>query len=175
MGKSQFEVFCTTGDFVALLDLVHDQLPVSLLVAGLFETAAVHRLHGSADVSALIASSDAPVTFLAVGAGDAVHVREVPQKKGGTRYAVDQLINPRSVVVRPGRRIDERVLLAGQIGTASEDPESVRLFSRFGTAVRKHFVKVKAYWVGPEAVRILDAGGRLTATSKAPPEHDLKR
>jgi hypothetical protein len=176
MGKNQLEVFWTTGDLVVVVESLDDQSQVSFAVAGLFETADVQRLHSSADISAFTAvSSDSTASLLAVDAGEAVHVREVAQNKRSPRYGVDQLSNPRSVVVRPGRLIDERILLAGQIGTTSGDPASVRLFSAFSKAVRKHFVKVKSYWVGPEAVQLLDSGGRLTATLKAPPEYDLKR
>ena len=176
MGKSQFEVFCTTSDLVAVLDDAQARSPMSFAVAGLFETANVHRLHDSADIATFIAASgETLLSFLAVASGDAVGAREVFQRNGSSLYGVDQLSNPRSVVLRPGRLIDERTLLAGQIGTASQDPVSVTLFSTFRDVVRKQFVKVKSYWVGPEAVQLLDAGGRLTATLKSPPEYDLRR
>lgn len=176
MGKNQIELFCSTTDFLSVLDSVYEQLPLSFAVAGLFKTADVHVFHSPSEISAVIANSTKhPLSFLAVGAAEAVKVREVPQRKGHSLYAVDQLVNQGSVVLRPGRAIDERILLAGQIGTASEAPESLTLFSTISKVTRKHFVKVRSYWVGPEAVRLLDAGGRLIATSKAPPEYDLKR
>ena len=71
--------------------------------------------------------------------------------------------------------MDDRVLLAGQIGTASGDGASLRLFLAFSRIVRSQFVKVKSYWLGSEAVQLLDSGGRLAATPNAPPEYDLKR
>lgn len=176
MGKNQLEIFCTTEDLVTILDMVHRQVSLSFAVAGLFETATVQLFQSAADVSTFIAASgDTTLNLLVVDSGSTVSTREVPQRKGGTRYGVDQVCNPRSVVLRPGRLVDERTLLAGQIGTASADPASVGLFSAFSGVVRKQFVKVKSYWVGPEALRILDAGGRLTSTPKAPPEYDLKR
>ena len=102
-------------------------------------------------------------------------MREVRQANGAIRYGVDQLTNPKSVVVRPGRLVDERILLAGQIGTVSEDPASSRLFSVFSKSIRGNFTKVKSYWVGTEALEMLDSGGRLASSRKAAPEYDLRR
>jgi hypothetical protein len=45
---------------------------------------------------------------------------------------------------------------------------------RFYTAIRKRFTKVRAFWVGPEALALLHAGKRLTAATQCPPEFDLR-
>src|SRR4051812_29987819 len=112
MGKNQLELFCTTGDFVTVLDSALEQSPVTFGVAGLFETSEVRILHDAAELSAFIAASDkTTLSFLAVPAGDSINVQEVPQRKGSPRYAVDQIKNPKSVVLRPGRLLDEKMLV----------------------------------------------------------------
>ena len=39
----------------------------------------------------------------------------------------------------------------------------------------KYFKKIKSYYVGPDAARLLDEGCRLCPTEKSTPEYDLSR
>jgi hypothetical protein len=90
------------------------------------------------------------------------------------RYAVDQLANPKTVVLQPGGQF-EGCIIAGQLGTVSDDPTSLELFRFISKQVRRLFTKVKAFYVGKEASELLGRGWRLTANVKAPPLYDLKR
>lgn len=120
MGKNQLELFCTSGDLTGVLNDVQEQSPASFAVAGLFDTANIHTLASPDELLAFVAASgETMLSVLAIGVGTPIAMREVPQRNGRVRYAVDQLSNPRSVVLRPGRLIDDRTLLAGQVGTAS--------------------------------------------------------
>lgn len=175
MGNNQLETFWTTIDLLAVVGRVCDSMTISFAVAGLHETAEVRR-YNCADVSALLsASGNGGKSLLVLESRETLHAREVPQRRGGVRYAVDQLSNPKSVVVLPGRLIGSHMLLSGQVGAVSKDPASLILFSAFENGVRERFVKIKSYWVGPEALQLLDGGGRLAHTAKAPPIYDLKR
>src|SRR6478735_1885293 len=145
MGRHQLELFCTESDFTAVVDAVTAQAPVFFALAGSTDSPAIRHLRGTADMSASMSIADeTAVSFLAVTGTEDFAVREVAQRKGGARYILDQLSNPRSVVLRPGLRVDEHTLLSGQIGTASDDPASLELFSAFSKVVRKQFVKVKS-------------------------------
>jgi hypothetical protein len=90
-------------------------------------------------------------------------------------YAVDQLANPKTVGLRPGGKFDKRCIVAGQLGTASDDPSSLELFQFISKQMRRLFTKVKAFYVGKEASELLDKGWRLTGDVKSPPLYDLKR
>jgi hypothetical protein len=68
---------------------------------------------------------------------------------------------------------NEKILLAGSIGTASETQASQALMKRFQAAFKKTFSKVKAYYVGPKALTLLKSGTRLTISAQSPPEFDL--
>jgi len=48
----------------------------------------------------------------------------------------------------------------------------MRLFSR---TIRKHFTKIKVFWVGPEAMIGFRSGYRLTIAEQSPPEFDLQQ
>lgn len=176
MAKNQLEIFATSTDFVGILRVVEEQLAIAFFVAGMFETGTIRRLDASIDVlRAMTVPREDQLVFLAVEEKESVGIREVAQKKGGVRYCIDQLCNPKSVVLRPGGMVEENTILAGQIGTTSQAPASLQLFAAFSRAVRQNFVKVKSYWVGPEAIRVLDGGGRLTANLKAASDYDLRR
>jgi hypothetical protein len=92
----------------------------------------------------------------------------------GPRYCFDQLVNPDSVALRPGGLRRARVMLDGRVATTSDTPVARRLMGLFRRPISKQFTKVKAYWVGPEALALLRAGGRLTMALQSPPEYDLK-
>jgi hypothetical protein len=45
----------------------------------------------------------------------------------------------------------------------------------FASAFRKRFSKVKGFWVGKDALALLERGARLTMAVSSPSEFDLKR
>jgi hypothetical protein len=98
----------------------------------------------------------------------------VPQRNGGTKYAVDQVENPQTIVIHCGGLTGER-LVAGQVGTASDSDESKELFELFSKLIRARFERIKSYYVGPDAAKLLDSGTRLTPTAKSPETYDLAR
>lgn len=93
--------------------------------------------------------------------------------QSGRRYLVDQLRNPNSVVLQPGGRFDSVAVISGKISSVSKDGFAGGLFKAAGVALRRSFVRVKSYWVGPHAMRFLQDGGRLTTAIQSPPPYDL--
>jgi hypothetical protein len=91
----------------------------------------------------------------------------------GERVCIDQLANPDSVVFTPGGIWNEDVVLNGVIGTASDSEISKALLKRFQAAVKKTFSKVKAFYVGPKALALLESGKRLAGAVQSPREFDL--
>ena len=104
-----------------------------------------------------------------------IKIREVPQRRGGVKYAVDQKANPDTIVFRAGGIFEEGCLIAGQVGTASATKASLSLYKVFTKEIGHQFVKVKSYHVGKQAAEWLEKGWRLTANSKSPALYDLAR
>ena len=104
-----------------------------------------------------------------------IKVREVPQRRGRMKYAVDQKANPDTIVFRAGGIFKEGCLIAGQVGTASTSKASLELFKLFSKEIRRQFTKIRSYHVGKQAAEWLDKGWRLTANSKSPVLYDLAR
>jgi len=99
-------------------------------------------------------------------------VTRVPQKRGGVRYAISP--GDKGIVVSPGGLYDEKTLIAGSVGTTSEDPAAMQLYELYRKALTRGFERVKNYDVGPEALGILRGGGRLvTIGIRSPREYDL--
>jgi hypothetical protein len=115
--------------------------------------------------------------FLVVHKQTRIKVERIRQTGGGVRYALDQLRNPDSVTFLPGGIYgDNRILVCGHIGTASESDISIVLYKAFTRAVTKGFEKVGAYRVGPEASRLMEQGYRMvTIGVTSPAEYDLRR
>lgn len=112
--------------------------------------------------------------YLVMEAGTHV-VLEQFRCEGKDRWSVDQLANPDSTVLRHGGLFKENVLLHGEVRTAYKTTIAKRLQRAFDAAIRKHFVKIQAFYVGPAAEVLLDSGCRLTAAEQCPLEFDLRR
>jgi len=111
--------------------------------------------------------------YLVVPKDEKIAVREICQKTGDTRYAVDQLVNPRSVVFQSGGVRDGRVIIYGRVATTAQSEESKEIFSLFRKWLKKKFQKRGAFYVGPMAMLMKEEGFRLTMAEQSPKEYDL--
>jgi hypothetical protein len=170
--------FATAEDLLAVFDRVEARRRLAYTLTGLFETdelrtapigAAIPTLHSPApDAGAIVGYQ-----YLVTAADDPIIVREVPQRRGGVRYAVDQLANPRSVALMPGGLYAPDIRLYGRVGTASDAEFSVRLYRAFATAIGESFRRVGAYYVGRQAEGLWRGGQRLTIGADSPRDYDL--
>jgi hypothetical protein len=165
MPRKQVPIFATQNDLLKVIGGVDAVRPLMFVTAGLFDQSVPQ-----------ISDDLLPLTsYLVVDKGLKIAVRPIQQRRGGSKYAVDQLTNPDSVVLSTGGTLDADRLLAGQMGTASESEISTELYTLFAKSVHRHFQRIKSYYVGPEAVRLLDEGMRLMPTESGPPSYDLTR
>ena len=100
---------------------------------------------------------------------------ETPQVKGGILYAIDQRSSANSIVFMPSGLYAERVLLYGKVSTICDSETALRLYKGLYGVIRRCFTKLEMYWVGNGAMKLLDAGYRLTIGAHSPAEYDLKR
>jgi hypothetical protein len=113
-------------------------------------------------------------SYLAIPYEKNINVRDIPQKIGGIKYAVDQKINNESVFIKLGGIYNENILVAGVISTISEDEYSLKLFKLFSDKIKKRFSKIGSFFVGNNAKIRLESGCRLVTNEKSPSEYDLK-
>lgn len=177
MGKP-IPFFATRNDLLAWLSSVSEDQRLAVTESGLFETPEVTTV--PLDSCSNIGISDtgnhiSDKTYLIHRESRTIECREVPQRRGGVRYSVDQRLNPQTVGLKAGGTFGDDMVISGQLGLGTGDTESDELARMLLKALKKQFTKIKSYYVGNEAASLLDSGARLTINSAAPTEYDLVR
>ncbi|MFT4019729.1 MAG: hypothetical protein QM668_22385 [Agriterribacter sp.] len=90
-------------------------------------------------------------SFLIIKKGIHINVREVPQKKGGYKFAIDQMNNPKSIVFKVAGVLKDGILVGGYMGTISNNEDSLRLFKSLTLLIKKEFKKIGSSYVGKSA------------------------
>lgn len=164
MASKQTHFFATREDLEPGLRTL-EKNPLKYVLCGLFPSESAPAFESLLALESLGRASQGNSTlcdqYLVLPRGAELKIRSVPQRKGGTKYAVDQLANPVSIIFQPGGRFGENALIVGSAGTASEHPESLALLRSFGQAVTRGFKKVRQYLVGTEALNLQQRGVRL--------------
>jgi hypothetical protein len=111
--------------------------------------------------------------FLIIEEGSSVQIESRSMFNGQERFDVDQSMNPDSVVLLPGGQWIDGAIISGSIATISTSPTSQALMRSAHSAVKQHFTRVRAFWVGPEALVALRSGKRLTYAIQSPSDFDL--
>ncbi len=172
--------FATADDLLPVLLGVEARLSVAYTPFGHVNVPKVDHFYTARDLPTLFQpqpfeSAVCGPAYLVTQSGAEIALSQLSPFDGKDRWAVDQLANPDSTVLRHGGLYGGNVLLQGEIRTAYKTKAALRLQRAFDSAVRKHFVKIKAFYVGPGAESLLDSGCRLTAAQQCPPEFDLRR
>ncbi|HEV8037507.1 MAG TPA: hypothetical protein VGP62_01500 [Bryobacteraceae bacterium] len=178
MGKSQrCDFFAVTEDLIPVLQAVESRYAIKYVQYGLFDQRERPVYYGHSRISSLgiAEAGDANFErgFLVLRNDDMLNVREVPQRTGGTKYAVDQRANGGTITLRPGGKYGDSAVIAGLAGTVHHDPVAEELIRAFLKAFRATFVKMESYSVGPAARKLLGTGVRFTASIHSPTEFDL--
>ena len=113
--------------------------------------------------------------YLVMKKSTLLNIEEVPQRVGGIKFAVDQLLNPKSVTLKVGGIYQEKenIIVAGRIATVSEVNDSNELYKLFSTKIKKTFKRIGTFYVGKIAEEKLKEGWRLVTNEKSPKEYDL--
>lgn len=168
--------FATSSDLRSIIVEVESKQQLRYCRAGMFDSPDVLMLPSGLEIPhlglSLSGDQNLEPWWLVLLPGTDVTARAIPQRGGGTRYAIDQLSLPESLAFRPGGTFGECVI-AGQAGMASDNPVSRLLFDLFSSEIRQHFRRIKSYFVGPDAERLLKKGCRLTSSVKSSRERDL--
>ena len=172
-------LFAVEDDLSLVLRLVESKRSLNYVPMGQFERPPQERYSAHGEVPSLgVATSDASVTcqsYLVIAHDTNLNLRPIVRRDGSRVFAIDQLLNPDSIALNPGGRRHADVVIAGEVGTASDSATSVSLMKSFDTALRKTFRRIRAFRVGPKAEQLLDAGARLTVDIHASRSLDLAR
>lgn len=174
----QRNFYATTDDLLPVFELVEKKHLVAYTKTGLFHEEFQTSFPKGSTLPTLakpvnVESAVTGPAYLVTEREIAVRSREVHQLDGSRKYAIDQLLNPDSIVIEHGGLCASNVLISGRVATVSNTPAALRIQRAFTAAMSKSFTRVKAYWVGPQAMILLQKGARLTSDVRSPKEYDL--
>jgi hypothetical protein len=172
------EFFATRGDLLRGALRLESDVKVQYVLMGMFPSPTPTRYSSAAEFEDLGVARhgdyNSEPRYMVLDADAEIRVREEPQKAGGLLYAIDLKSNPAGFLFQPGGRYADRTIIRGAVGTATGDPTSVAACRRFWRELRRGFLAVHRFFVGPEAYQLLEAGGRLTPSVQCPPDLDLR-
>jgi hypothetical protein len=172
--------FALKEDLLPVIDSVESKVPVKYALTGNFLKRqipngifVVHTGGAIPDLGRATANqSIACSTYLVTEREAPIDLRHL-QAIDGERICVDQLVNPDSVTFTPAGIWNEDVVIHGRVATVSDTPIAQALMKRFYNPIRKTFTKLRAFYVGPNALTLLKSGKRFTGALQSPPEFDL--
>jgi len=89
------------------------------------------------------------------------------------RYAIDQMLNQKTMEITFGGLYKNEAIISGRIATIHTTDEALKLMKVFRKYIYK-FKKINAFYVGPMAYKIFKEGFRLACCSvDSPKEYDL--
>jgi len=180
MSKKQFSFFTTQDDLVGILDAVASKcsfyyVKIDDVQDGV--TCIKESTKSLIDISiSTFGDQNRDKSYLLIGSETVPKLRSVEIQGKKSKLILDQLSHPESVVLRPGGVFGKfECIIAGQIGTISEDKWSVELYKCLFAEFKKQCTKIKSFYVGKNAIEKLDGGVRLTTNIRSPAEYDLSR
>jgi hypothetical protein len=179
MKSKQTMFFSVFTDIEPIIKSIESTHQIHYFETGLFDNKEVNNYNSLFEISNLgftkYGDWNYDKSFLLLPKQLSLKVREVPQRKGGVKYAVDQLINPASIILQIGGIYSEKdnVLVAGKVGTVSEDVFSLEMYKAFHSKIKKEFSKIQEFYVGKGAQERLKLGWRLVLDEGRKKEYDL--
>lgn len=171
MSAKQTNFYATRGDIAEVLAQFEAAQRVIYVLTGLFDIDTPQIFETHRTINSLSVSTDGDANhvpgYLIVTDRNNLAVREVPQKTGRTKFAVDQSLNPDSLFFQSGGTFADRIVVPGRIGITHLTPDSKRLYSAFAKLIVKNFSKVKSYYVGREAYALWKNGMRFRTKSQS--------
>jgi hypothetical protein len=171
--------FGDQNDFMELVSLIDKGNQLNYCLAGLWDQEDIRSYSSLLEVPLFGTTKETNREFcpgfVVSFRHTSINAREVKQSKGGVKYAFDQLINPKSVIFRPGGPNGEaNLLIEGNVSTVSDDPESIQVYNVLVHAIRKLFKKKKNVYIGKGAYELYKNGWRLTHSMGAPVVYDFR-
>lgn len=174
----RIEIFALEPDLRLILQQIESKQALTYTSAGSMPTPELRQWSHYVDIENMGTAEGAQTAlcraYLIVRYGTAVHAERIDQYDGKTRFDVDQLLNPNSIVFTPAGEWKRSMIIAGLFGTASSTIESQALMRLVSAAIKKSFTKIKSYWVGPQALLRFRSGFRLTMSEHSPEIYNLR-
>jgi len=179
MKSKQTMFFGVFEDFEVVLRDFEASIDICYYKAGLLDTELIPAYDSLFDAPhvgvALAGDWNRLDTYLILRKSVPLDVRVIPQRSGGTKFAVDQMNNAASIELKLGGILEgkEGVIVAGRVATISEDRYSLEMYNLLSKNLKKAFHRIGAFYVGKIAEQKLNEGWRLVTNEKLSREFDL--
>jgi hypothetical protein len=161
-------IFATRSDLIPGIQWVESRTELHYVRAGLYSKDEINELNvfdslrnveeiGYNTTGQYITGTQ----FLVVERKHRIRTETIKQRKGGYLFDVGPSKNPHSIIFQPNGIYQDSYLIRGNIGTVSESKESIELYGVFSKGIVKGFTRVKGWYVGPEALKLMASGVRL--------------
>ncbi|MBZ4042494.1 hypothetical protein [Flavobacterium hibisci] len=178
MKSKQILFFATANDIIEIVKALEEALDVKYYEMGLFDKKNSTCYNSVSEIPNFGISKygdwNKDLRLIMLSKSTTLIVREIPQRKGGVKYAIDALENQSSICFQFGGIYENEVLIAGTCGTSFLNNFSETVFKEFSSKVKKSFTKIEDFYVGKEAEEKLRSGWRLVTNEKLSKEFDLK-
>ncbi len=111
--------------------------------------------------------------YLLLSKSKSLQIREIPQKKGGIKYAIDQMKNEDSVVFYFGGLYKDDAIIASKIATISNTEFTKNIFKYISNYIKKNFKNVRGFYVSSGSLEKAKNGIRLTTDTNGSLDYDL--
>ena len=170
--------FTTFLDIKPILEKFESAADIQYFQAGLFDNQNLKHFNSMIEKSDLgfVQKGDWNYIdrFLIIRKNDLLNIRSIPQKKGGIKYAIDSLANPKSATIKIGGIYKDNILIPGSMGIVSENDFSQYLYKEFSSLIKKECKKIEEFYVGKESEDKLKKGWRLVTNELLSEGFDLK-
>ena len=174
---SRIHFFATASDILPVLEHLEDAIGIKYVEEGLLKGSTPSIWSRGAEINSVgFATGDQEIACepLLIMRPDAkVEVISSQMDDGELRFDVYPNRNLNSVLLRLGGFWKDGSLISGHFIASSNQEFSRKVMNSVRRLFKKQFTKVRAYWVGPEALARLRDGKRLCTAIQSPPEYDL--
>lgn len=178
--KKVIRFFAIDNDLLYIMDEVEKNMDLQYASAGVFSSKsnlAFEVYDKGANIPNLSkATSDSAVScesFLVCQQGIPIQQRDLVFNDGTKGFAIDQLYNQHAATLVSAGLLNDEIILYGTLGAAHGTESAMKIIRAFEKNINNKFTKVKAFWVGPNALIALKKGKRLTIASQSPRSYDL--
>lgn len=181
MRGKQTAFFATKEDLFSVMENIESKFDMEYIEMGIFNSQEIIRNRSLTDITNNGYTNfpnwiSLDNRFMLIERDIPLKIREVILKDGTKRYAIDPMLNIKSVELSTGGIYTKKqnVLIAGRVGTVYDNDFSGCLYKAITAEMRKKFEKIDSFYVGITAKEKLKNGWRLVTSEKSPKERDLK-
>jgi hypothetical protein len=114
-------------------------------------------------------------SYLIMKKSDELKIREIKLRTGQIHYAIDQLVNPNSVILRPCGLFNGNVMIFGEIGTVHKTKISNEICNSISILIKKYSIKIQTFYLGQNAMELFTKGIRFTGNVKSQENYNLRK